>query len=214
MRLARSYVIGVIGVIALTAYAADARPRQNNHHHHNPYAYLYNYAYPGDVQFRDGYRNNIPQRSYDVYDTRGHYVGSDPDPTVRSQLSHDPGQGRDWIRSTAVTAQVILCTKCTSSPRYPGYLVPTNGDIPQLDVLFVHEFDEEATALGAKGLGELTAVSVAPAIASAVYHATGKRVRDIPITVKKLLWSWARNEAAHSEKSTWGLALDPRQVKR
>jgi hypothetical protein len=97
MRLERSYVIGVIGVIALTAYAADARPRQNNHHRHNPYAYLYNYAYPGDVQFRgsNGYRNNVPQRSYDVYDIRGHYVGSDPDPTVRSQLSHDPGQGRD-----------------------------------------------------------------------------------------------------------------------
>jgi CO/xanthine dehydrogenase Mo-binding subunit len=41
--------------------------------------------------------------------------------------------------------------------------------------------------LGAKGLGELTAVSVAPAIANAVYHATGKRVRDLPITIEKLL---------------------------
>ena len=60
-------------------------------------------------------------------------------------------------------------------------------DIPELDVLFVGEFDEEASPLGAKGLGELTAVSVAPAIANAVYHATGKRVRDLPITVEKLL---------------------------
>ena len=70
---------------------------------------------------------------------------------------------------------------------YSGYLVPTNADIPELDVLFVGEFDEEASPLGAKGLGELTAVSVAPAIANAVYHATGKRVRSLPITVKKLL---------------------------
>ena len=70
---------------------------------------------------------------------------------------------------------------------YSGYLVPTNADIPELDVLFVGEFDEEASPLGAKGLGELTAVSVAPAIANAVYHATGKRVRDLPITVEKLL---------------------------
>jgi len=70
---------------------------------------------------------------------------------------------------------------------YSGYLVPTNADIPALDVLFVGEFDEEASPLGAKGLGELTAVSVAPAIANAVYHATGKRVRDLPITVEKLL---------------------------
>jgi xanthine dehydrogenase YagR molybdenum-binding subunit len=68
-----------------------------------------------------------------------------------------------------------------------GYLVPSNADIPELDVLFVGEFDEEASLLGAKGLGELTAVSVAPAIANAVYHATGKRVRDLPITIEKLL---------------------------
>jgi xanthine dehydrogenase YagR molybdenum-binding subunit len=70
---------------------------------------------------------------------------------------------------------------------YSGYLVPTNADIPELDVSFVGEFDEEASPLGAKGLGELTAVSVAPAIANAVYHASGKRIRDLPITVEKLL---------------------------
>jgi xanthine dehydrogenase YagR molybdenum-binding subunit len=70
---------------------------------------------------------------------------------------------------------------------YSGYLVPTNADIPDLDVLFVGDFDEEASPLGVKGLGELTAVSVAPAIANAVYHATGRRIRDLPITMEKLL---------------------------
>ena len=70
---------------------------------------------------------------------------------------------------------------------YSGYLVPTNADIPELEVLFVGEFDAEASPLGAKGLGELTAVSVAPAIANAVYHATGKRLRDLPITVERVL---------------------------
>jgi xanthine dehydrogenase YagR molybdenum-binding subunit len=70
---------------------------------------------------------------------------------------------------------------------YSGYLVPTNADIPELDILFVGEFDEEASPLGTKGLGELTAVAAAPAIANAVYHATGKRVRELPITVEKLL---------------------------
>ncbi|MFI5613203.1 xanthine dehydrogenase family protein molybdopterin-binding subunit [Amycolatopsis sp. NPDC051903] len=70
---------------------------------------------------------------------------------------------------------------------YSGYLVPTNADIPRLDVLFVGDHDAEASAVGAKGLGELTAVSVAPAIANAVYHATGKRVRHLPITVEDLL---------------------------
>jgi xanthine dehydrogenase YagR molybdenum-binding subunit len=70
---------------------------------------------------------------------------------------------------------------------YSGYLVPTNADIPQLDVLFVGGFDDEASPLGVKGLGELTAVSVTPAIANAVYHATGKRVRDLPITIEKVI---------------------------
>ncbi len=68
-----------------------------------------------------------------------------------------------------------------------GYLVPTNADIPQLDILFVGEFDDEASPIGAKGMGELTAVPVAPAIANAVYHATGRRIRELPITLDKLL---------------------------
>ncbi len=72
------------------------------------------------------------------------------------------------------------------SRNYSGYLVPTNADIPELDVLFVGDFDAEASPLGAKGLGELTAVSVAPAIANAVHHATGKRIRHLPITIEKL----------------------------
>jgi xanthine dehydrogenase YagR molybdenum-binding subunit len=70
---------------------------------------------------------------------------------------------------------------------YSGYLVPTCADIPELDVVFLGDFDEEASPIGAKGLGELTSVSVAPAIANAVYHATGKRVWDLPITIEKLL---------------------------
>jgi xanthine dehydrogenase YagR molybdenum-binding subunit len=70
---------------------------------------------------------------------------------------------------------------------YSGYLVPTNADIPDLDVVFAGEFDPEASPLGSKGLGELTAVSVAPAIVNAVYHATGKRVRDLPVTIEKLI---------------------------
>jgi xanthine dehydrogenase YagR molybdenum-binding subunit len=78
---------------------------------------------------------------------------------------------------------------------YSGYLVPTNADIPELDVLFVGDFDEEASPLGAKGLGELTAVSVAPAIANAVYHATGKRVRDLPITIEKIMASYTKGSA-------------------
>lgn len=68
-----------------------------------------------------------------------------------------------------------------------GYLIPSNADIPRLDVLFCGEPDVDASPDGAKGMGELAAVSVAPAIANAVFHATGRRVRDLPITIDKLL---------------------------
>jgi len=70
---------------------------------------------------------------------------------------------------------------------FSGYLIPTNADIPELDVIFCGEFDSEASLLGSKGLGELTAVSVAPAIVNAIYHATGKRFREVPVTIEKLL---------------------------
>jgi len=67
------------------------------------------------------------------------------------------------------------------------YMVPVNADVPALDVFFVDEVDKHVNPLGAKGLAELSLVGVAPAIANAVYHATGKRIRDLPITPDKLL---------------------------
>jgi xanthine dehydrogenase YagR molybdenum-binding subunit len=67
------------------------------------------------------------------------------------------------------------------------YMVPVNADVPDLDAFFVEENDRHANPMGAKGLAELSLVGVAPAVANAVYHATGKRVRDLPITPEKLL---------------------------
>jgi xanthine dehydrogenase YagR molybdenum-binding subunit len=67
------------------------------------------------------------------------------------------------------------------------YLVPTNADIPDLTVISVGVPDLEASALGGKGVGEVGIVGVAPAIANAVFHATGKRIRDLPITLEKLI---------------------------
>jgi xanthine dehydrogenase YagR molybdenum-binding subunit len=67
------------------------------------------------------------------------------------------------------------------------YLVPVNADIRNLEVIMVEEEDAHVNPVGAKGIGEIGIVGVAPAIANAVYHATGKRVRDLPITLEKLL---------------------------
>jgi xanthine dehydrogenase YagR molybdenum-binding subunit len=67
------------------------------------------------------------------------------------------------------------------------YLVPVNADVTDLDVTFVPSSDEIFNPLGAKGLAEIALCGVAPAIANAVYHATGKRVRNLPIMPEKLL---------------------------
>jgi xanthine dehydrogenase YagR molybdenum-binding subunit len=56
-----------------------------------------------------------------------------------------------------------------------------------MDVTFVEEHDPHVNPLGVKGVAELAMVGVAPAIANAVYHATGKRIRELPITPDKLL---------------------------
>lgn len=70
---------------------------------------------------------------------------------------------------------------------YAEYHVPVNRDIGEIDVLFVDEHDDVVNPLGAKGVGEIGVVGVAAAVANAIYHATGKRVRDLPITLDKLL---------------------------
>jgi xanthine dehydrogenase YagR molybdenum-binding subunit len=67
------------------------------------------------------------------------------------------------------------------------YHVPVNADVHDIEVIFVDEPDELVNPLGIKGVGEIGLVGVAAAIANAVYHATGKRVRDLPITLDKLL---------------------------
>jgi xanthine dehydrogenase YagR molybdenum-binding subunit len=87
-----------------------------------------------------------------------------------------------------------LMERSEVDPRFGGFLnnniaeyqVPVNGDVRQFNVDFINEPDLRFNAVGAKGLGEISSVGVAGAIANAVYHATGKRVRDLPITIDKL----------------------------
>jgi xanthine dehydrogenase YagR molybdenum-binding subunit len=70
---------------------------------------------------------------------------------------------------------------------FAEYHVPTNADIRAIDVQIVDEDDPHVNPLGAKGIGEIGITGVGAAVANAVFHATGKRVRDLPITLDKLL---------------------------
>ncbi|WP_405892397.1 xanthine dehydrogenase family protein molybdopterin-binding subunit [Streptomyces sp. NBC_00104] len=67
------------------------------------------------------------------------------------------------------------------------YLVPVNADIPDLRAVYLEGEDTEADPLGVKGLGEVVQVGVAPAVANAVFHATGRRIRELPITAEALI---------------------------
>ena len=72
---------------------------------------------------------------------------------------------------------------------FADYLVPTCADLPDLDVTFLDYPDLIVNEYGARGIGEIGMAGVAPAIASAVYHATGIRVRELPIRIEDLLQS-------------------------
>jgi xanthine dehydrogenase YagR molybdenum-binding subunit len=67
------------------------------------------------------------------------------------------------------------------------YLVPVNLDIGSIEVHFVEERDPHVNPLGVKGLGEISLTGMAPAIANAVFHATGRRVRELPIRIEALI---------------------------
>jgi xanthine dehydrogenase YagR molybdenum-binding subunit len=81
----------------------------------------------------------------------------------------------DWRVGRAVNANLA------------DYHVPVNADIGNIDITMVDEHDPYINELGAKGVGEIGITGVAAAIANAVYHATGKRIRDLPITPDKLI---------------------------
>jgi len=75
----------------------------------------------------------------------------------------------------------------TVNANFADYALPVNADVPEMKAISVGIPDEKATALGGKGVGEIGVVGVAPAIGNAVFHATGKRIRSLPITLEKLV---------------------------
>ena len=90
---------------------------------------------------------------------------------------------------------MALLENTVSDPRYgrvvnndlAEYHVPVNADVGPIDIILVDEDDPYVNPIGVKGAGEIGMVGVAAAVANAVYHATGRRIRDLPITLDKLL---------------------------
>jgi xanthine dehydrogenase YagR molybdenum-binding subunit len=105
--------------------------------------------------------------------------------TARSQYMG----GMIWGISSALHEATEIDRKRARyvNDNFADYLIPVNADIQQIEVIIVPEEDDKVNPAGVKGIGELANVGTAAAIANAVYHATGKRIRDLPIRLEKLL---------------------------
>jgi xanthine dehydrogenase YagR molybdenum-binding subunit len=105
--------------------------------------------------------------------------------TARSQVLG----GVVWGISQALHEESMLDHKLGRfmNHNYAEYHIPVNKDIHDIDVIFVPEEDHIVSTTGVKGLGEIGIVGVAGAVANAIFHATGKRIAEFPITVDKLI---------------------------
>jgi xanthine dehydrogenase YagR molybdenum-binding subunit len=75
----------------------------------------------------------------------------------------------------------------TMNANFAEYHVPVNADVPSIEAILVDEHDEHVNALGVKGVGEIGITGTVGAIANAVWHATGVRVRSFPITLEQVM---------------------------
>ena len=97
--------------------------------------------------------------------------------------------GMVWGMSLALHERAIIDPRSgrPMNPNLAEYHVPVNADVPSLEAIIVDEVDPHVNALGVKGVGEIGITGSAGAIANAVYHATGVRVRRFPITLDQIL---------------------------
>lgn len=100
--------------------------------------------------------------------------------TAKSQLMG----GMIWGLGSALLEETVVDGAAYRNPDLAEYLVPTAADAPEVEALLVPDPDDQVDALGLKGLGELGIIGVNAAIANAVHHATGRRIRSLPIRLE------------------------------
>ena len=105
--------------------------------------------------------------------------------TARSQFMG----GMIWGIGSALHEETAIDTNAARyvNTNLADYLVPVNADVVDVDVILVPEEDRLVNPIGVKGIGEIGIVGTSAAIANAVYHATGQRVRDLPIRIDSLV---------------------------
>jgi xanthine dehydrogenase YagR molybdenum-binding subunit len=109
---------------------------------------------------------------------------------VNAMTAHSQFMGGTiWGLSSALHEETEIDSK---SARYVNdnladYLIPVNADVPDIEIIMVPEVDDRVNVLGIKGIGEIGIVGMNAAVANAVFNATGKRIRSLPIRAEKLL---------------------------
>jgi xanthine dehydrogenase YagR molybdenum-binding subunit len=104
---------------------------------------------------------------------------------ARSQLMG----GAIWGLSSALHEKTEIDLRAARyiNDNLADYLVPVNADVPSVEIIIVPEHDERVNPLGVKGIGEIGIVGMNAAVANAVFHATGKRIRDLPVRLEQLI---------------------------
>jgi xanthine dehydrogenase YagR molybdenum-binding subunit len=97
--------------------------------------------------------------------------------------------GAIWGLSSALHehTEIDLRAARYTNDNLADYLIPVNADVPDIEIIVVPEADDRVNPLGVKGIGEIGIVGMNAAVANAVFHATGRRIRDLPVRVEKLL---------------------------
>jgi CO/xanthine dehydrogenase Mo-binding subunit len=143
------------------------------------------------ITFWEADKLTIFDETQDVYGVRAHLASSfgvaEENVTVVSPFVG--GGGVVWGIGMALQEATEIDHRYgrIMNPNLQHYHVPVNADVHQIETMFVEEDDRIVNPLGVKGMGELGMVGIPAAIANAVFHATGRRVRDLPITPDKLL---------------------------
>lgn len=97
--------------------------------------------------------------------------------------------GAIWGLSSALHEKTEIDPRAAryTNDNLADYLIPVNADVPSVEVIMVPETDDRVNPLGIKGIGEIGIVGMNAAVANAVYHATGVRIRDLPVRLEQLL---------------------------
>ena len=109
---------------------------------------------------------------------------------VNSLTAHSQFMGGTiWGLSSALHEETEMDRQAARyvNTNLADYLIPVNSDVPDIEIIIVPEKDDRVNRLGIKGIGEIGIVGMNAAVANAVFNATGKRIRDLPIRPQKLL---------------------------